>query len=79
MSHGEDSYTASGEHKYWYNTTTGEVEYGYISPAVDRVGPFDTQEQAANAMHKLKERSEAWAVEEAIDDDWRKAANTDGN
>lgn len=78
MTRGEDSYMSSGERKYWYNTTSGEVEYGYISPAVDRVGPFDTAEAAANAMQTLRERSEAWAVEERLDDDWRKATDADG-
>lgn len=78
MSRGEDSYMSSGERKYWYNTTSGEVEYGYMSAAVDRVGPFDTAEAAAGAMQTLRERSEAWAVEEAIDEDWRKATDTDG-
>ncbi|GEK86136.1 SPOR domain-containing protein [Microbacterium aerolatum] len=69
---------SSGERKYWYNTTSGEVEYGYMSPAVDRVGPFDTAAAAANALQTLRERSEAWAVEEAIDEDWRKATDVDG-
>lgn len=69
---------SSGERKYWYNTTSGEVEHGYISPSVDRVGPFDTAEAAANAMNTLRERSEAWAVEEAIDDDWRRASDVEG-
>lgn len=78
MSDGKDAYMSNGERKYWYNTSTGEVEYGYISPAVDRVGPFDTQEKAAHAMQTLRERSEAWAVEEAIDEDWRRATEIDG-
>ncbi|MGO2683095.1 SPOR domain-containing protein [Microbacterium sp.] len=77
MSRGEDPYMSSGERKYWYNTSSSEVEYGYLSPAVDRVGPFDTAEEAGNAMHTLRERSEAWAVEEAIDEDWRKATDVD--
>ncbi|KDA05579.1 methionine aminopeptidase [Microbacterium sp. CH12i] len=69
---------SNGERKYWYNSASGEVEYGYMSPAVDRVGPFDTKEQAANAMETIHARSQAWAVEEAIDEDWRKASNVDG-
>ena len=75
MSRGEDSYMSSGERKYWYNTDTAQVEYGYVSPAVDRIGPFDTAEAAANALQTLRARSEAWAVEEAIDEDWRKATD----
>ena len=60
----------SGEGKYWYNSTTGEVEFGLESPSIDRVGPFDTAEEAANAPQLLQERSKAWAEEDAADDDW---------
>ncbi|WP_426182966.1 SPOR domain-containing protein [Microbacterium sp. TWP3-1-2b2] len=69
---------SDGENKYWYNTTTSQVEFGYASPSVDRVGPFDTEEAAANALNTLRERSEAWAAEEAVDDDWRKSTDADG-
>ncbi|KQR25236.1 hypothetical protein FHS07_001984 [Microbacterium proteolyticum] len=54
--------------KYWYNLETGQVEQGYESPAVDRAGPFDTAEEAANAPQLFKERSKKWAEEEARDD-----------
>ncbi len=54
--------------KYWYNLETGKVEQGYESPAVDRAGPFDTAEEAANAPQLFKERSKQWADEEARDD-----------
>lgn len=56
--------------KYWYNLTTGAVERGFASPAVDRAGPFDTAEEAAHAPELLKERSRAWAEDEARDDNW---------
>ncbi len=56
--------------KYWYNLTTGQVEKGFASPAVDRAGPFDTAEDAANAPELLKERSRAWAEDDARDADW---------
>ena len=58
----------SGSEKYWYNLKTGEVEKGFESPAVDRAGPFDTPEEAARAPEILRERSRAWAEEEARDD-----------
>ncbi|MFJ6652391.1 SPOR domain-containing protein [Microbacterium sp. NPDC091313] len=61
--------TADSE-KYWYNLTTGEVERGFESPAVDRAGPFDTAEEAARAPEILKERSRAWAEDDARDADW---------
>jgi len=54
--------------KYWYNLETGKVEQGYESPAVDRAGPFDTAEEAAQAPELLKKRSQQWAEEEARDD-----------
>ena len=54
--------------KYWYNLVTGEVERGFESPAIDRAGPFDTAEEAANAPALLRERSRAWADEESRED-----------
>jgi hypothetical protein len=54
--------------KYWYNLTTGQVEHGFESPAVDRAGPFDTAEEAARAPEVIRERARAWAEDEARDD-----------
>ena len=64
--------------KYWYNLSTGEVEKGFASPAIDRAGPFDTPEEAAKAPDVLKQRSKAWADEEARDDSWGSDANAEG-
>lgn len=60
----------SDSEKYWYNLRTGEVEKGFESPAIDRAGPFDTAEEAAKAPELLRERSRAWAEDEARDDSW---------
>jgi hypothetical protein len=60
--------------KYWYNLTTGEVERGFVSPHVDRAGPFDTAEEAARAPEIIRERSRAWADEERRNDAPRPAA-----
>ena len=62
---------AKDSEKYWYNLTTGAVEKGFESPAVDRAGPFDTAEDAAAAPALLRERSRAWAEEEAREANWR--------
>lgn len=62
------------EQKYWYNSVTGQVEFGRISPSTDRVGPFDTEAEAARAPELLQERSRAWAEEEAAEDDWNPAS-----
>jgi hypothetical protein len=50
--------------KFWYNIRTGDVERGMVSPGVDRVGPFDTENEAANALDLLRERSRKWEEEE---------------
>ncbi|WP_159500800.1 SPOR domain-containing protein [Microbacterium sp. 18062] len=55
--------------KYWYNLTTGEVERGFASPVIDRAGPFDTAEEAANAPELLKERSRQWAEDDEREED----------
>ncbi|GAA1834795.1 SPOR domain-containing protein [Agromyces salentinus] len=56
------------EHRYWYNLNTGEVEQGFQSPSVDRVGPFDTREEAGRALEILRANSAKWAEEEAAED-----------
>lgn len=64
-----------GSEKYWYNLQTGEVEKGFESPAIDRAGPFDTAEEAERAPELLRERSKAWADDEAREDSWGKDAS----
>ncbi|GHD39571.1 SPOR domain-containing protein [Mycetocola manganoxydans] len=54
--------------KYWYNLKTGKVEQGFESPVVDRAGPFDTAEEAAHALERMRARSAAWDEEEAAED-----------
>jgi len=61
---------SNGDEKYWYNLETGQVEFGMISASADRVGPFDTEAEASRAPEKLKERSRAWAEEEAAESGW---------
>ncbi len=66
----EEGEMTTASEKYWYNFTTGAVEQGFESPTIDRAGPFDTAEDAARAPELLRERSRAWAEEEARDDAW---------
>jgi hypothetical protein len=53
--------------QYWYNMKTGEVEKGYVSSVVDRVGPFETHEEAEHALEKLRANSAKWAEDDAAD------------
>jgi hypothetical protein len=47
---------------------TGEVEQGFQSPAVDRVGPFETRAEAERALEILRANSAKWAEEDAAED-----------
>ncbi|MFM7029554.1 MAG: SPOR domain-containing protein [Micrococcales bacterium] len=57
--------TPEPDAKWWYNMRTGVTEFGLKSNAIDRVGPFDTKEQAEKAPEILRERSKAWSEQEA--------------
>lgn len=56
------------EAAWWYNTKTNVVEHGMKSPSVDRLGPFATEAEAANAWEIVRERARRWAAEDARDD-----------
>lgn len=56
-----------GAQKYWFNQRTGEVERGFLSPAIYRIGPFETPEQAQSALDTIRERNAAWDAEDAAD------------
>lgn len=53
------------ENSYWYNLTTGAVEHGFVSPRSERVGPFDTADEAAQALQTLRANAERWAEDDA--------------
>ena len=52
------------ETEFWFNMQTGEVEEGKQSLALYRVGPFDSREDAENALEIIAARSAAWADDE---------------
>ncbi len=55
--------------KWWYNERTREVEQGPQSLGVDRIGPFDSREDAERAPQKLQENAARWAAEDAQQDE----------
>jgi hypothetical protein len=54
--------------QWWYNDKTGEVEEGAQSLGSNRLGPFDSADDAARAPQILADRAAKWAEEEAADD-----------
>lgn len=54
----------NGEGKYWYNVSTGSIEKGAQSDWTKLLGPYDTEEEARNAMSKVQARNEAWDAED---------------
>jgi hypothetical protein len=54
--------------KYWFNTKTKQVEFGLKSPSLDRIGPFETEREAANAEEIVRSRAKKWLEDEKLED-----------
>lgn len=52
------------EKRFWFNTRTSQVEEGPKSLGLDRIGPFDSYEQALRAEEILQERAKQIREEE---------------
>lgn len=63
-----DANTDAGAEKFWYNTKTNEVEKGRASAWENRMGPYDTAEEAQNALSRAAENTADW---ESEDRDWK--------
>ena len=55
------------ELKFWFNQKTRQVETGPKSLAVNRLGPFDTFEEAARAEQVIFERARKLREEDSKD------------
>lgn len=55
------------EKRYWFNTRTREVEEGPKSLGLDRIGPFDSYEQALGAEEIVREKAQKIRDEEEED------------
>lgn len=58
----------SDKPKYWFNLKTKQVEQGLISSSLDRIGPFETADEAKNAEATVAARTEEWKKQEAEED-----------
>ncbi len=56
------------EVQYWFNTKTGMVETGPQSLSLDRLGPFESFEDASRALEIIAERARRIAEDEKFDD-----------
>lgn len=50
--------------EFWWNSRTGQVEEGKQSLSIERVGPFETREEAERATEIIAERAKKWVEEE---------------
>jgi hypothetical protein len=55
---------SQNEAKFWFNLKTGKVEFGLLSPAPNRVGPFKTEAEALQALELISKRNRDWQLEE---------------
>lgn len=58
--------------KWYFNVETGEVQQGKQSGWDNRMGPYDTEAEARQALDTAAKRTEAADVKEAEEEDWGK-------
>lgn len=56
------------EVQYWFNTKTEMVETGPQSLSLDRIGPFDSFDEAKRALEIVAERAKRIADDEELED-----------
>jgi hypothetical protein len=54
---------------YWYCAKHHAVEGEEGCPAIDRLGPYSSREEAEGALAKAEERNQAWENDPAWNDD----------
>jgi hypothetical protein len=55
-----------GERRWWFCLKHNTVEHDTGCRAKDRLGPYQTREEAAHALETARQRTEEW---DAADDD----------
>lgn len=61
--------------KWYFDPKTGEVTQGKEGAWEDRMGPYDTREEAAGALEIAAARTAAADAEDRKEDDWGKLAS----
>ena len=62
--------TESTSDKFYFNVRTRQVEQGPVSPAKDRLGPYDSHDEATKALDLARSRSVEWDEQDEEDEDW---------
>lgn len=60
------------EHSFWWCLRHGRVEDEAGCAHADRLGPYETREQAAGALEAARARTQARDAQDAAEDDWRR-------
>jgi hypothetical protein len=64
------STNSAGENsQWWFNTITGEVEFGFVAASSYRIGPFATRDEALVAIETVRRRAAEWAASESSEED----------
>jgi hypothetical protein len=53
-----------GEDQWWFNLRTQQVERGPGAPNAERMGPYSSEHEAAEALERARLRAEAWDAED---------------
>ena len=53
---------------YWFNTKTNQVEFGFNSLSLERLGPFETEAEAKRALEIIQERARAIREQDLLED-----------
>ena len=63
------------DEKFYFDPTTHEVTQGKETSWDNRMGPYDTREEAERALEKVAERNKQAAAQDEADDDWGEPAS----
>lgn len=55
---------------WWWCLTHNEVEQGAGCANINRLGPYDTREEAAGALERARARTEQQDAIDEAEDDW---------
>ena len=57
-----------GQAQWWWSLTKNRVEHGPGEPNAERLGPFNSEAEASEALTRAKRRNDAWDNDPAWED-----------